>query len=126
MDTKTITAELNEEQYKKYQIMQENNLSVGEAIDLIFTLREEFELQANDYLEERLAELNDKKESLSKEMSSIDDELNVLKKIVDSPMDFKQKRDIIEKEYASFDETYDIKVLSAKHQVSWVTDFFKF
>lgn len=126
MDTKTITAELNEEQYKKYQIMQENNLSVGEAIDMIFNLREEFEVQANDYLEVRLAELNDKKESLSNEMSSIDNELDILKKIADSPMDFKQKRDVIEKEYASFDDTYDSKVQRAKHQVSWVKDFFKF
>ena len=31
-----ITAELNDEQFKRYQIMQENGLSIGEAIDLIF------------------------------------------------------------------------------------------
>ena len=126
METKTITAELNEEQYKKYQIMQENNLSVGEAIDLIFNLREEFELQANVYLEDRVAELNSKKEDLSKEMSSIDDELNVLTKVADSSMGFKQKRDLLEKEYADVDDTYEVKVQRAKHQVSWVKDFFKF
>ena len=49
-----ITAELNDEQFKKYQIMQENDMSIGELIDLIFYLRDQYGVRNKQLLEDRL------------------------------------------------------------------------
>ena len=63
-----ITVELNDEQLERYQIMQENGLSVGEAIDLIFYLRDHYGVRNDQLLEERLEQLIIKKSKLEKEM----------------------------------------------------------
>ena len=68
-----ITAQLTDKQYELYKIMQENNLEVGEAIELIFTLREQLQLRNNELLEDRVAELTAKKESLKEEVEQVDE-----------------------------------------------------
>ena len=52
-----ITVELNDEQFERYQIMEENGLSVGEAIDLIFYLRDHYGVRNDQLLEERLVKI---------------------------------------------------------------------
>ena len=56
-----ITAELTDDQLKKFEIMKEHDMGIGDAIDLIFDLREELKLNNEELLEDRLSELNDKK-----------------------------------------------------------------
>ncbi len=59
-----FTAELNDEQFKKYQILQENNMTIGELIDLVFYLRDQYGVRNNQLLEDRLEELTNKKQVL--------------------------------------------------------------
>lgn len=127
---KEITAELNDEQYKKYEIMQENDMSVGEAIDLIFYLRDQYGVRNNQLLEDRLEQLIIKKERLENEMESSDKDLSedlakvnkeieVVKKITDEGYDYDAKAKILEKEYGAIDETYEMRVQAHKRGIKW-------
>ncbi|MBO7209840.1 MAG: hypothetical protein J6V44_02350 [Methanobrevibacter sp.] len=136
-----ITAQLTDKQYELYKIMQENNLEVGEAIELIFTLREQLQLRNNELLEDRVAELTAKKESLKEEVEQVDEaekssitdeilkieqELGVLDKLKDTTLDIDAKTDILEKEYATIDETYEMRVQAQRHNIKWSKFFAKF
>ena len=136
-----ITAQLTDKQYELYKIMQENNLEVGEAIELIFTLREQLQLRNNELLEDRVAELTAKKESLKEEVEKVDEadkssitdeilkiekELGVLDKLKDTTLDIDAKTDILEKEYATIDETYEMRVQAQRHNIKWSKFFAKF
>ena len=125
-----ITAELNDEEFEKYQILQENNMTIGELIDLIFYLRDKYGVRNNQLLEDRIAELVDKKKSLEEEMENSDKdyneeldrinrELNVIERIQDDSIDYDAKMKILEKEYTANDDTYDMKVQSLKRGVKW-------
>ena len=125
-----ITAELNDEQFEKYQTMKENGLDVGEAIDLIFFLRDHFGVRNDELLEERLEELLIKKSELEDEMESTDDdltaelqkvtaEIDVIDKLKDTAYDFEAKEKILEKEYAAIDESYEMKVQAHKRGIKW-------
>ncbi len=136
-----ITAQLTDKQYELYKVMQENNLEVGEAIELIFTLREQLQLRNNELLEDRVAELTAKKESLKEEVEKVDEadkssitdeilkiekELGVLDKLKDTTLDIDAKTDILEKEYATIDETYEMRVQAQRHNIKWSKFFSKF
>ena len=136
-----ITAQLTDKQYELYKIMQENNLEVGEAIELIFTLREQLQLRNNELLEDRVVELTAKKESLKEEVEQVDEaekssitdeilkieqELGVLDKLKDTTLDIDAKTDILEKEYATIDETYEMIVQAQRHNIKWSKFFAKF
>ena len=97
-----ITAELNDEQFKKYQIMQENNMSIGELIDLA--------------LEEKMEKSD---EDLSDELDRVIREIDVVEKITDDTLDYDAKIKILEKEYAPVDDTYEMKVQAYKRGVKW-------
>ena len=124
-----ITAELNDEQFKRYQIMQENNMSIGELIDLVFYLRDQYGVRNNQLLEDRLAELAAKRkvleekldtdESVSEELERVILEMDVVEKITDNSLDYDSKMKILEKEYAPIDETYEMKVQAHKRGIKW-------
>ena len=114
-----ITAQLNDEQFKKYEIMKENGMEIGDAIDLIFNLRDEFELNNDELLEERLAILNEKKQALEDEMAKVDQELGVIGKLKDTALNFEAKNEVLEKEYAAIDESYEMKVQAQKRGLKW-------
>ncbi|MDD6049219.1 MAG: hypothetical protein PUB95_07155 [Methanobrevibacter ruminantium] len=125
-----ITAELNDEQFERYQIMQENELSIGEAIDLIFYLRDHYGVRNDQLLEERLeqlilrkseleSEMENSDKDLSSDLSKIAAEMDVLEKLKDTTYDFEAKEEILEKEYAAIDETYEMKVQAHKRGIKW-------
>ena len=114
-----ITAELTDEQFEKYELMKENGMEIGDAIDLIFNLRDELKLNNDELLEERLDQLNNKKQSLEEEMAKVDQELGVIDKLKDTALDFEAKNEILEKEYAAIDETYEMKVQELKRGLKW-------
>ena len=125
-----ITVELNDEQFERYQIMQENGLSVGEAIDLIFYLRDHYGVRNDQLLEERLEQLVIKKSKLEDEMEKTDKdltpelekvtaEMDVINKLKDTAYDFEAKEKILEKEYAAIDDSYEMKVQDHKRVIKW-------
>ncbi|MBO7518207.1 MAG: hypothetical protein J6T31_03770, partial [Methanobrevibacter sp.] len=97
-----ITAELTDEQFERYQIMQENGLSIGEAIDLIFYLRDQYGVRNDQLLEDRLEQLIIKKSELEDEMKNsgndltaelqkVTAEMEVIDKLKDTAYDFEAK-----------------------------------
>ena len=125
-----ITAELNDEQFERYQIMQENGLSIGEAIDLIFYLRDQYGVRNDQLLEDRLEQLIIKKSELEDEMKNsgndltaelqkVTAEMEVLDKLKDTAYDFEAKEKILEKEYAPLDDTYEMKIQAHKRGIKW-------
>lgn len=127
---KEITVELTDDQYKNYLLLKENGMGVGEVIDLLFYLRDHYGTRNNQLLEERLEQLITKKERLENEMNESDKdvsaelekvnkELEVVQKISNDDYDYDAKAKILEKEYGSIDETYDMKVQAHKRGIKW-------
>ena len=125
-----ITAELTDEQFERYQIMQENGLSIGEAIDLIFYLRDHYGVRNDQLLEDRLEQLIIKKSELEGEMKNsgndltaelqkVTAEMDVLDKLKDTAYDFEAKEKILEKEYAPIDDSYEMKIQAHKRGIKW-------
>ncbi len=125
-----ITAELNDDQYKLYKVMEEHDLSIGEAIELIFYLREQYGVRNDQLLEDRLEQLVNKKSEieekmensdhdLSEELGKVNLEMEVIEKLKDTAYDFEQKEKILEQEYANIDETYEMKVQAHKRGIKW-------
>ena len=94
------TIELTEEQLEKVEILEANDISVGEAVDMFFKIREDFKNNAPT------AEDMD---SLSKLLSSINSS---------------EKEKIVEKEYTET-KTYDDQIQNIKRSISWTHNFFK-
>lgn len=99
-----IEIELTEDQMKKVEILESRDVSVGEAIDLLFGLQDEI---------------------LTNVEEQHPDE-NIFKKLQDTGFDLKIKQDLLKKEYKEPEtESYDTSVLNAKHKIKW-SNYFKF
>ncbi len=96
--------ELNDEQIEKVKILEENGISVGEAIDFLF----------------------EAKEVALSQMDDVNKNLDVLDKIKDNSLDAEKRMEFLEENYGLSDETYDRKVQDIKHNIKWGKDFFKF
>ena len=95
------TIELTEEQLEKVKTLEANDISVGEAIDMLFKIKKDFEENA----------------------PTVED-MDLLSKVVDS-VKSEEKEKIVEKEYTET-KTYDDQIQKVKRNVSWSRDFFKF
>ncbi len=56
-------------------------------------------------------------EDVSEELDKVIREIDVVEKITSNSLDFDAKKKILEKEYATIDETYDEKVQAHKHGI---------
>ena len=95
------TIELTEEQLEKVAILEANDISVGEAVDMLFKIKKDF----NDN-----APTVEDIDSLSKLLNSVNST---------------EKEKILEKEYEET-KTYDDQIQKVKRSISWSHDFFKF
>ena len=97
------TIELTEEQLEKVETLEANGINVGEAIDMLFKIKEDVEVNAPKY----------------------ENEIDVISKLKDTTLDVEQKREILEKDYSDL-KTYDDQTQAFKRNISWARDFFKF
>ncbi|WP_405304423.1 hypothetical protein [Methanobrevibacter sp.] len=95
------TIELTEEQLEKVETLEANNISVGEAIDMLFKIKEDIELNA-----------------------PTEDDIDLLSKLITS-VKSSEKEKIVEKEYTE-SKTYDDQIQKVKRNISWSRDFFNF
>ncbi|MGX8693898.1 MAG: hypothetical protein ACSW71_03225 [Methanobrevibacter sp.] len=95
------TIELTEEQLEKVKTLEANDISVGEAIDMLFKIKKDFEENA----------------------PAVED-MDLISKVVDS-VKSEEKEKIVEKEYTET-KTYDDQIQKVKRNVNWSRDFFKF
>ena len=108
--------EFTDEQAKKVDILKENGIGVGDAIDMLFDLKHSF-------ADTKLNQAHDRKAELEEELAKIDEEM--FTKMKDGSLDPTQKLKIIEKEYGTIEKTYDESVQDAKHKFKW-TNILKF
>lgn len=99
-----IEIELTDEQQEKVNILKDEGISVGEAIDLLFEVKEEALAQ----------------------METVDDDLKILEKIKDMSLDVENKTEVLEENYGDAEKTYEIRAQDIKHKIKWGRDVFKF
>ncbi len=104
--------EFTDEQAKKVDILKENGIGVGDAIDMLFDLKETF-------ADTKLNQAQDKKDKLEEELAKIDKEISMYNKMKEGSLDPSLKVKIIEKEYGTVEKTYDESVQDAKHHFKW-------
>lgn len=113
-------------QAEKIQTLRDNDISVGEAIDILFEMKESIEAESDMLLESRIKEAAEKKAELEKEIDDLDKQMSVLDKLKDASLDVGQKQKIVEKEYGQLDKTFDEVIMDAKHKFRWSSNLFKF
>lgn len=104
--------ELTDEQAKKIDVLKENGIEVGEAIDMLFEMN-------NTFIDNKIIKAQEEKAELEEKLSQIDEELSLFNKLKDTSLDSSQKQKIVEKEYGTIDKTYDESVQDAKHKFKW-------
>lgn len=95
--------DLTDEQIEKVKRLEENGISVGEAIDLLFEIKDE----------------------ANQQMDKIDENMDIATQIATS-RDPNKKIELMEKAYAESEKTPEMRIQDVKHKVSWGRDFFKF
>jgi hypothetical protein len=94
--------DLTEEQMEKVKTLEENGIGIGEAIDLLFEIKEE----------------------AFNQMDKVDENIDIVTKI--TSIDADKKIEIMEKTYGDTEKTPEMKIKEVKQKVSWGRDFFKF
>lgn len=96
--------ELTDKQLERVNELEANNISVGEAIDMLFEI----------------------KEKALPEIESFNDEMGLLEKVMENTLDVESKAEHLEENYGDAEKSYEMKIQDVKHKISWAKDFFKF
>ena len=121
-----IEIELTEEQLKKVEILQNNDIDVGSAIDMLFEIKEKSSQNEAEYLNSKLDQANKEREELQNKLEEVNREISLYSQLKDTSLDVDQKLKILEKDYGEVDESYEMKVQDVKHNINWTRKFFKF
>ncbi|WP_405265485.1 hypothetical protein [Methanobrevibacter sp.] len=117
--------ELTDEQAQKVEILKENGIEVGEAIEMFFDMRDVVSESGVLIVEKKIEEANKEKAELEQKIEKVDNDISYLNKIKDNSLDITQKKKIVEKEYGIKNQkTYDEEVMDTRHKVKW-SNFFK-
>lgn len=119
------TIELTEEQLEKVKILEENDITMGDAVDLLFKFKKDILEHSNELIDQRLSEVSTKKSELEKRIVELDKEMEEFHKLKNSPIDVYEKQKMLQNQYSD-KKSYEIKVQDVKRQISWANDFFKF
>ena len=117
--------ELTDEQYEKVNALKDNGMSIGDAIDALFEMKDAVALQTDKIIDNKLEEVNREKAELEERLSKLDEDISIFTKLKDNSMDVHQKQKIIEKDYGIPIQTYDESVQDAKHKFKWTKSIFK-
>ena len=99
-----IEIELTDEQLEKVNHLESEGISVGDAIDKLFEM----------------------KEMALPEIESFDEDIGLIDKVKETAMDVDGKADNLEENFGDSQKTYEMQVQDMKHKVKWAKDFFKF
>ena len=121
-----IEVELTEEQLKKVEILQNNDIDVGTAIDMLFEIKEESYQREVAYFNTKINQANKERKELEDKLDKVNKEISLYSQLKDTSLDVDQKLKILEKDYGEADESYEMKVQDVKHNINWKRDFFKF
>ena len=97
--------ELTDEQLEKVEILKKNDIDVGQAIDMLFEVKEK---------------------ALS-DIDTFDDEkIGFIGKIKENALDVDAKAENLEENYGEGTLSPEMQVMDFKHKIKWARDFFKF
>ena len=99
-----IEIELTDEQIEKVKQLESNGVSVGEAIDQLFEIRNEMIAQ----------------------MDEVEKSINFIDELKHTAIDADKKIEMIEKRYEETGTSPEMKIQEIKHKISLGRDFFKF
>ena len=94
--------DLTDEQIEKVKKLEENGISIGEAVDLLFEIKSEAMHQ----------------------MDEVDENIDLVTQLTSRDAD--NKIELMEKTYGDSEKTPEMKIQEVKHKVKWGRDFFKF
>lgn len=114
MDSKTITIELTAKQLEIVKNLEERGLTIGDALERLVEIQDAALKTGDDLLNNKINEAEEKKATLEKALSMATEELNILNKLKDTSLDFKEKQAIFENEYANIGDDYQSKVQQLK------------
>ena len=118
--------ELTDDQAKKVETLKENGIEVGEAIDMLFEIKEKSSQNEAEYLNSKLDQANKERKELENKLEEVNREISLYSQLKDTSLDVDQKLKILEKDYGEVDESYEMKVQDVKHNINWTREFFKF
>jgi uncharacterized protein YoaH (UPF0181 family) len=98
-----IEFDLTDGQIEKVKKLEEHGISLGEAIDLLFEIRDE----------------------AFQQMDEVDENIDIVTQITSS-INSEKKMELMEKSYGDSEKTPEMKVNEVKQKVKWGRDFFKF
>ena len=93
--------ELTDEQLEKVEILKENDIDVGQAIEMLFEVRDKF-------------------------LSDVEEDKGLVDKIKDNALDVDSKAENLDENYGEGTLSPDMQVLEYKHKIKWAREFFKF
>ena len=117
--------EFNDEQMEKVETLKSNGISVGEAIDILFDMKNQISDNSAIFIDKQISDVNKQKEELQQKMDEADKKLDLFTKLKDNTLNVEQKQKLVEKEYLAH-ETYDKRVQDTKHKFKWSKRIFDF
>lgn len=100
-----IEIELTDEQLERVKQLEERGIDVGQAIDMLFEI----------------------KNKALPEIEEFEREMGILDKVKQTALDINSKADFWDENYCEHEEkTPDMKIQEIKHNIRWSKDFFKF
>lgn len=118
--------ELTHDQEIKLEILNDNGITLGDAIDMLFEIKEEIIFQSNEYLNNKIDEVNKEKSALENRLDELEHEIYTIKKLKDKNTDIDEKSKIFMKEYGNTSKASELRSEEAKRRIIKAHDFFKF
>lgn len=122
---KTVV-ELTHDQEIKLEILNDNGITIGDAIDMLFEIKEEIIFQSNEYLNNKIDEVNKEKSALESRLDEIEHEIYTIKQLKEKNTQADEKTKIFMKEYGNTPKSSEIRAEEAKRRIVKAHDFFKF
>ena len=97
--------DLTPEQIKKVEILKANGIDIGDAIDMLFEIKEKALDDIKTFDEEKI---------------------NFIAKLKDEMLDVEEKTEALDENYSDSEKTYELKAQEVKTKISWAKDIFNF
>ena len=100
-----IEIDLTEEQLAKVKELEDHDLNVGDAIDMLFEIKDKALFDIETFDEEKIG---------------------LMAKVKGSMYDVDNKAEILDENFGDADKDYDMQVKEIKGKISWAKDIFNF
>ncbi|MBR3139258.1 MAG: hypothetical protein IKF11_00110 [Methanobrevibacter sp.] len=97
--------DLTPEQIEKVEILKANDIDIGEAIDMLFEIKEKALIDIETFDDEKIS---------------------LISKIKDEMYNVEEKSEVLDENYGDGEKTYELKAQEVKAKISWAKDIFNF